>query len=73
MEKFSNVYANTHTSDSIYIHDSTYIANKGDTVYLYKYRYMTAIKIQTDTLIRTDTIPRPYPVVKEVNGKTGLD
>ncbi|GAB6011750.1 hypothetical protein [Viscerimonas tarda] len=42
-------------------------------VYMYKYRYRTATKIQTDTLIRTDTIPRPYPVVKEVNGKTGFD
>lgn len=55
--------------DSIYHHDSVYVAVKGDTVYLYKYKYLYKYQYlnKTDTLIKTDSIQVPYQVEKELS------
>lgn len=61
--------------DSIYLHDSIYVKEwrKGDTVWVEKTRFHRAGKerTRTDTIYRskTDSIPVPYPVVKEVEKK----
>lgn len=54
--------------DSIYQHDSVYLAIKGDTVYQYKYKYLYKYQYvnKTDTLIKTDSIQIPFPVEKQL-------
>ena len=55
--------------DSIYQHDSVYIAVKGDTIYQYKCKYLYKYQYvnRTDTLIKTDSIPIPFPVEKQLS------
>lgn len=55
--------------DSIYRQDSVYLSVKGDTVYQYQYKYLYKYKYvdRTDTLIRTDSIPIPYPIEKQLS------
>ena len=54
--------------DSIYINDSTVITEKGDTVKIEKWHTKYVEKQVHDTLYisKTDTVPQPYPVIKEV-------
>ena len=55
--------------DSIYQRDSIYILIKGDTVYLYRYKYLYRYLTtnRTDTILKNDSIRVPYPVEKELN------
>ena len=57
---------NTH--DSIYVHDSTYIKEKGDTFYMERWHTKYVEKQVHDTIYqsRTDSVPKPYPFVKVV-------
>ena len=54
--------------DSIYINDSTVITEKGDTVRIEKWhtKYIEKQVHDTTYISKTDTVPQPYPVVKEV-------
>ena len=54
--------------DSIYITDSTVITEKGDTVTIEKWhtKYVEKQIHDTTYVSKTDTIPKPYPVEKEV-------
>ena len=54
--------------DSIYINDSTVITEKGDTVTIEKWhtKYVEKQIHDTTYVSKTDTIPKPYPVTKEV-------
>ena len=54
--------------DSIYINDSTVITEKGDTVTIEKWhtKYVEKQVHDTTYVSKTDTIPQPYPVTKEV-------
>lgn len=57
------------TYDSIHVHDSVFLAVKGDTVYKYKQQLIYKNKFVHDTVyvgIR-DSIPVPYPVEKELS------
>ena len=61
-----------HHRDSIYLHDSTFVREyvQGDTVRVVTEMWHTKFRdrLKTDTLYRsrTDSVPVPYPVVKEV-------
>jgi len=59
-------YLSVH--DSIYLKDSTYIIEKGDTVRIEHWSTKFVKKeIHDTTYVAThDTIPKPYPVEKEV-------
>ena len=54
--------------DSIYINDSTVITEKGDTVTIEKWhtKYVEKQIHDTTYVSKTDTVAKPYPVVKEV-------
>ena len=56
--------------DSVLLHDSVFIHMKGDTVWYEKwhtqYRDRWHERIVTDTLLRADSIPVPYPVEKKL-------
>ena len=61
-----------HHRDSIYLHDSTFVREyvQGDTVRVVTEMWHTKFRdrLKTDTVYRsrTDSVPVPYPVVKEV-------
>lgn len=66
-----SIYFTKIERDSIYMHDSTYVHDKGDTVLIEKWhtRYVDKIRVDTVVRIKIDSIPKPYPVIKEVEKK----
>ena len=54
--------------DSIHVHDSVSVVIKGDTVTRDRWHTEWRDRWQYDTvyIARTDSVPKPYPVVKEV-------
>ena len=62
-------YRNSVSVDTIYRNDSTIIREKGDTVFLEKYKYIYKVKELKDTVNITDTITvvNTVEVTKEVN------
>lgn len=62
---------NTLQRDSIYLHDSTFIREKADTVMIEKWHTKYVERIVRDTIYRhqIDSIPQPYPVTVEVEKK----
>ena len=64
-----------HHRDSIYLHDSTFVREyiQGDTVRIITEMWHTKYRdrLKTDTIYRsrTDSVPVPYPVVKEEAAK----
>lgn len=73
-----SIYLSSLRVDSVLVHDSTVIAQRGDTVYNERVRYVRDVKRYVDTVYsaRVDSIP--YPVTVEVEkrlsfwGKTKL-
>ena len=68
------IYQSKVVHDSIYQHDSTFIKEKGDSVYIERWHTKYVLKEKTDTLYesRVDSIPVPYEVVKEVEVEKSL-
>ena len=61
-------YITKHQRDSIWLHDSIHVTEKGDTVHIEKWHTKYVEKQVNDTLYKskTDSIPVPYPVIKVV-------
>ena len=61
-----------HSRDSIYVHDSIWVNQwqAGDTIYRERTKWCTKYieRLSHDTIYksRTDSVPQPYPVIKEV-------
>ena len=66
--RFDTTYINKVQRDSVVRYDSVYVREKGDTVWLEKFRYVYRDKLVRDTLYvnRTDSVRVPYPVEKEL-------
>lgn len=66
--KTDSIYISLFERDSIYVHDSIYVRDKGDTVYIEKVKYLYKEKVRTDTVYteRTDSIRIPYPVERKL-------
>lgn len=62
-------YRDRVSVDTLYRNDSTIIREKGDTVFLEKYKYIYRVKELRDTVNVTDTVTvvKPVEVTKEVN------
>ena len=56
--------------DSVYNSDTTYIRKNNDTVLVDITRWRNKYILKTDSIIRTDSIPYPVEVVREVNRLT---
>lgn len=60
----------SNTRDSIYVHDSIRVSEKGDTIRIERWHTRWRDRWQYDTIYisKTDSVPQPYPVevVKEV-------
>ena len=63
-----SIYFTKVQRDSIWMHDSIHVTEKGDTVKIEKWhtRYVDKIRIDTLYVYKIDSIPKPYPVIKEV-------
>ena len=64
-------YITKHQRDSIWLHDSVMVSEKGDTVRIEKWHTKYVSKEVHDTLYLAthDTIPQPYPVTQYVEKK----
>jgi hypothetical protein len=62
------VMVNKVQKDSVFLHDSTYVYEKGDTFYMERWHTKYVLKELHDTLYqsKTDSIPYPVEVTKEV-------
>lgn len=65
VEVVKKEYIHDTKIDSVYIHDSIDRYQKGDTLYITKWYTQYKYKVRTDTLIRTDTIPKIVKVTEE--------
>lgn len=63
-----SIYLTQIQRDSIYKYDSIHVRDKGDTVFVDRYKYLFVDKLRRDTLYvcRTDTVRVPYPVEREL-------
>lgn len=61
------LYQSRVERDSIYLHDSVHIKERGDTVFYERWHTKYVDKLRIDTLYqsRTDSIPVPYEVIKK--------
>ncbi len=67
--KHDSIYISKIQHDSIYQRDSIYVDRKGDTVLIYKDRYLYKYKNLIDTMYvnRIDSIQVPFPVERELS------
>lgn len=63
-----SIYITQHSRDSIYLHDSILIREKGDTVWMERWHTAYRDRLLTDTIYieRRDSIVVPYPVEKKL-------
>ena len=70
VEKVSHdtTYITKHQRDSVWLHDSTFVHEKGDTLLIEKWHTKYREKIVHDTtyISKCDTVPVPYPVKEYV-------
>ena len=66
--KTDTTYITKQQRDSVWLHDSIHVTEKGDTIRIEKWHTKYIEREVHDTLYRakTDSIPVPYEVVKEV-------
>lgn len=66
--KYDSIYFAKLQKDSIYIQDSIYIKEKGDTVFVDKFKYIYKyVNIQDTCFIeKTDSILIPYPIERKL-------
>lgn len=66
--KTDSIYITLNRRDSIYMRDSVYVREKGDTVYQYKYKYLYVDRAVHDTLYinKVDSVQVPYPVERKL-------
>ena len=73
VEKVRNdtTYITKHQRDSVWLHDSIHVTEKGDTIRIEKWHTKYIEKATHDTLYqhKTDSVPVPYPVEKLVERK----
>lgn len=67
--KHDSIYISKILHDSIYQRDSIYVDRKGDTVLIYKDRYVYKYKNLVDTFYihKVDSVQVPYPVERRLS------
>lgn len=66
--RYDSIYFNRVKIDSIYERDSIYILDRGDTVMMYRDRYIYRYINKTDTVFRlkVDSVQVPYEVERQL-------
>lgn len=62
IESVRTEYINKYLRDSVIHYDSVFVKEKGDSVWLEKYKYIYKDRVRVDTFMRTDSIQVPYAV-----------
>jgi hypothetical protein len=62
VESVRTEYRNNYLRDSVYLFDSVFMKEKGDTVWIEKYEYLYVDKLKRDSIFINDTIRVPVPV-----------
>ena len=64
--KTDTTYITKNHRDSIYVHDSTYIHERGDTVWIERWHTRWRDRLLVDTIYQAthDTIPKPYVMLE---------
>ena len=70
VEKVKIEYRDRLRVDSVYNRDTVNIYERGDTVYLQTIKWRERFKFDTVSVVRTDSIPYPVEVIKEINKLT---
>lgn len=67
--KFDSIFMQKIEKDSIFVRDSVYVREKGDSVFVDKLKYIYKLYVRTDTcfITRHDSISVPYPVEKRLS------
>lgn len=62
------LYVNRLHRDSVFVKDSVFVREKGDTVEVFRTLFVDRWRDRTDTVraVRSDTVRVPYPVEKEL-------
>lgn len=62
------LYVNRLLRDSVFVKDSVFVREKGDTVEVFRTLFVDRWRDRTDTVraVSTDTVRVPYPVEKEL-------
>ena len=68
VESVKTEYKHIATTDSVFLRDSIFVKEKGDTLIIEKYRYLYRDRTLHDSVIVKDTLRIPYPIekIKEV-------
>ena len=63
-----SIYLTKVQKDSVWLHDSILVKDRGDTVLIEKWhtKYIEKLRIDTTYIAKVDSIPAPYPVEKLV-------
>lgn len=66
--RLDSIYLTKTLRDSIVRYDSVYVRDKGDTLYVERWKYLYRDKVRVDTMVsvRVDTLSVPYPVEREL-------
>jgi len=69
--KTDTTYITKQQRDSIWLHDSIHVKERGDTMLIERWhtKYIEKVTHDTTYVATHDTIPQPYPVIKEVEKK----
>lgn len=59
-------YRDRLVRDSIVLHDSIHVKERGDTVWMERWHTAYRDRTMRDTIVRTDSIPVPYPVERKL-------
>jgi hypothetical protein len=70
VEKVKIEYRDRLRIDSVYNRDTVNIYERSDTVYLQTIKWRERFKFDTVIVVRTDSIPYPVEVVREINKLT---
>ena len=67
--RYDSLFFSQLIRDSVYVRDSVYIRERGDTVYLYKDKYVFVYKDRVDTLFveREKEVEIPVPVERKLS------
>jgi hypothetical protein len=65
---YDTTYVTKWQKDSVWLHDSVLVKDRGDTVLIEKWHTEWRDRLRVDTLYKAthDTIPQPYPVTEYV-------
>ena len=66
--RLDSIYLTQTLRDSIVRYDSVYVRDKGDTLYVERWKYLYRDKVRVDTMVsvRTDTVSVPVPVERKL-------